>query len=163
MTSIDPSLPAPTDGRQSPAALEIARGTRRLLLSHGFACLPELTLASGRRADLIALDERGQVWIVEIKSSVEDFRVDSKWPDYRAFCDRLWFAVNPQFPVELLPPDAGHIVADRFGAEFIHDAPTHPLAAARRKALTMRIARTGAIRLTAMADPELLLERSWNE
>jgi hypothetical protein len=163
MTSIEPSLPAPTDGRQSPAALDIARGTRRLLLSYGFACLPELTLANGRRADLIALDERGAVWIIEIKSSVDDFRVDTKWPDYREFCDRLWFAVNPQFQLGLLPPDAGHIVADRFGAEFIHDAPIHTLAAARRKALTLRIARVGAMRLTALADPELLLERSWKE
>ncbi len=163
MTGIDHNLPAPTDGRQSPAALDIARGTRRLLLAHGFACLPELSLANGRRADLIALSERGEVWIVEIKSSVEDFRVDSKWPEYREFCDRLWFAVNPQFPIGLLPDDTGHIVADRFGAEFLREAPTHPLAAARRKTLVTRMARVGAFRLTALADPELLLERSWNE
>lgn len=163
MTSIEPSLTAPTDGRQSPAALDIARGTRRLMLAHGFACLPELSLANGRRADLIALSERGEVWIVEIKSSVEDFRIDSKWPEYREFCDRLWFAVNPQFPLELLPQDTGHIVADRFGAEFISEAPAHPMAAARRKALVTRMARAGALRLTALADPELQLERSWNE
>jgi hypothetical protein len=163
MTSLEPSPPALNDRRQSPAALDIARGTRRLLLAHGLACLPELALANGRRADLIALSERGEVWIIEIKSSVEDFRVDSKWPEYREFCDRLWFAVNPQFPLELLPQDTGQIVADRFGAEFIHEAPTHPLAAARRKALVTRMARVGALRLTALADPELLLERSWNE
>lgn len=163
MTSMDQNLPAPIDGRQSPAALDIARGTRRLLLSHGFACLPEISLASGRRADLIALSEGGEVWIIEIKSSIDDFRVDGKWPEYREFCDRLWFAVNPQFPLELLPEDTGHIVADRFGAAFLHDAPTHRLAPARRKALVTRMARVGALRLTALADPELLLERSWND
>jgi hypothetical protein len=163
MTSIESNLPVPADGRQSPAALEIARGTRRLLLAHGFASLPELSLASGRRADLFALSERGEVWIVEIKSCVEDFRADGKWPDYRAFCDRLWFAVNLQFPLELLPEDTGHIVADRFGAELIRQAPTHPMAAARRKAVIQRMARASAMRLTALADPELQLERSWNE
>ena len=162
MTSMDPDLPPPSDGRQSQAALDIARGTRRLLLAHGFASLPELSLANGRRADLIALSERGDVWIIEIKSSIEDFRADSKWPQYREFCDQLYFAVNPQFPLALLPADSGHIVADRFGAELIQAAPLHPLAAARRKALVNRMARVGALRLTALADPELQLERSWN-
>ncbi len=163
MTHPTPVPPALIDGRQSPAALDIARGTRRLLLSHGLASLPEVSLANGRRADLVALSERGEVWIVEIKSSVEDFRADHKWPDYREFCDRLWFAVAPDFPQDLLPPDAGVIVADRFGGELVRDAPTQPMAAARRKSFLTRFARTGAMRLLALADPELHLERSWNE
>ena len=163
MTHPTPVPPALIDGRQSPAALDIARGTRRLLLSHGLASLPEVSLANGRRADLVALSERGEVWIVEIKSSVEDFRADHKWPDYREFCDRLWFAVAPDFPQDLLPPDTGVIVADRFGGELVRDAPTQPMAAARRKSFLTRFARTGAMRLLALADPELHLERSWNE
>src|SRR5208282_2994811 len=73
----------PRDGRQSPTALLVARGTQRLLLSLGLSCIAELGLASGRRADLVALGDGGEIWIVEIKSSVEDFRVDQKWPDYR--------------------------------------------------------------------------------
>lgn len=163
MTSLTPNLAALNDGRQSPAALDIARGTRRLLLSHGLASLPEIVLANGRRADLVAVSERGDIWIVEIKSSIEDFRSDGKWPEYREFCDRLFFAVNPDFPRELLPADTGHIIADRFGAELVQQAPLHALAPARRKALTMRIARIGALRLTLLADPELQFERSWTE
>jgi hypothetical protein len=151
------------DGRQSAAAFDIARGTRRLLLTHGMASLPEVTLASGRRADLVGLSERGEVWIIEIKSSVEDFRADQKWPEYRAFCDRLFFAVNSEFPQALLPVDTGLIVADRFGAAVVRESPLHALAPARRKALTLRLARLGAMRLLALADPELRLEQVWNE
>lgn len=163
MTSPAPSAPLPPDGRQSAAALDICRGTRRMLLMHGLASLPEVPLANGRRADLLGLTERGDVWIVEIKSSVEDFRSDSKWPDYREFCDRLFFAVSPSFPLELLPDDTGIVVADRFGAEIVRDAPAHPMAPARRKALTTRVARIGASRLTLLADPELALQRMWTE
>ena len=84
-------VPTP-DGRQSETALAIARGTARLLRSLGFACISELPLPSGRRADLVAINERGEIWIVEIKSSIEDLRADQKWPEYRAHCDRLFFA-----------------------------------------------------------------------
>jgi hypothetical protein len=108
--------PGLVDGRQSQAALDIARGTRRLLLSHNLASLPEVSLANGRRADITALSDRGEIWIVEIKSCVDDFRADNKWPEYREFCDRLFFAVAPDFPQQMLPPDTGLIVADRFGA-----------------------------------------------
>ena len=147
-----------SDGRQSAAALDIARGTRRMLLAAGFASLTELPLANGRRADLVALSDRGEVWIIEIKSSVIDFQVDQKWPEYREFCDRLMFAVAPEFPLDLLPRDTGWIVADRFGAEIVREAPSHPLAGARRKALVNRMARTAALRLQALADPDLKLE-----
>ncbi len=158
---VDPlqAYAVPIDGRQSPAALDIARGTRRLLYALGMSSLPELTLVNGRRADLIALSDKGDIWIVEIKSSVIDFQVDQKWPAYREFCDRLFFAVSPDFPRILLPPDTGWIVADRFGAEMLQDAPVHQIAGGRRKALVNRIACTAALRLHARADPELRLEQ----
>ena len=82
----------PIDGRQSQTALAVARGTARLLHAHGRCVVSELPLPSGRRADLVALDPSGEIWIIEIKSSIADFRADQKWHDYRAHCDRLFFA-----------------------------------------------------------------------
>ena len=152
---IDPDLPLPVDGRQSDAALAIARGAGRCLLAHGFARLPELTLANNRRADLIALSESGAIWIVEIKSSLADFRADQKWPEYRDYCDRLFFAVDREFPVDVLPFDTGLILADRYGGDIVREAPEHKLAAARRKVVTQRFARVAALRLHALADPDL--------
>ena len=149
-----PSLEPPVDGRQSEAALAIARGSMRLLKAHGFAALPEVTLASGRRADLMALSDAGEIWIVEIKSSVADFAADQKWPDYREWCDRLFFAVAPDFPAALLPDDTGLILADRYGGEIVRDAPEHRLAGSRRKTLTLRLARLGALRMQALTDPD---------
>ena len=93
----------PPDRRQSETALAIARGTARLLRSLGFSCVSELPLPSGRRADLVALNERGEIWIVEIKSSVEDLRADQKWQEYRAHCDRLFFAFTRDLPCEIFP------------------------------------------------------------
>jgi hypothetical protein len=151
----------PVDGRQSPAALDIARGTRRLLLARGLASLTEVTLASGRRADIVAVADNSDISIIEIKSSVADFRADGKWSQYRAFCDAFFFAVDPTFPQALLPPDTGLIVADRFGGEVIREAPLDRLAPARRKALMTRIARVGAMRLLLLADPDLQLELEW--
>lgn len=143
------------DGRQSPAALDIRRGASRLLAGHGFAVVPELVLANGRRADLAGLSEAGVVVIVEIKSSLEDFRADQKWPDYRDFCDRLYFAVAPDFPVAVLPEDTGLILADRYGGEIVRPAPEARMPAARRKALTIRFARAAAMRLHAAMEPSL--------
>lgn len=148
-------LPELADGRQSPAAAEIARGTMRLLTRLGFTALPELSLPSWRRADLVALAPSGDIWIIEIKSSLEDFRADQKWPEYRAFCDRLLFAVKPDFPAEVLPADAGLVLADRYGAELVREAPEHRLAAQRRKSLTLRFARAAALRLALANDPTL--------
>src|SRR3974390_1915625 len=92
--TIMPAYPNPIqDGPQSAAAAEICRGVARLLKAHGFAAVSEVALANGRRADLAAVSDAGEIWIVEIKSSLEDFRADQKWPDYRGFCDRLFFAV----------------------------------------------------------------------
>ena len=146
--------PLPLDGRQSPTALHIQRGVRRLFAQLGLASLPEFTLASGRRADVIALAPDGRLTIVEIKSSVADFRADHKWPDYRDFCDRFFFAIPETLPAEILPEAAGLIVADSFGAAILREPPEHPLAGARRKAVTLRFARSAAGLLHSLADPE---------
>ena len=150
----NPALELPADGRQSETALRIARGTARLLHAHGFCVVSELSLPSGRRADLAALDAGGDIWIVEIKSSVTDFRADQKWQDYRGHCDRLFFATCMEVPCEIFPPDAGLIVADAFGAQLINEAPEHRLPAATRKSMMLIIARAAALRLQSLADPE---------
>jgi hypothetical protein len=144
---------APIDGRQSPTAASVQRGLCRLLRDHGFAVLTEVTLASGRRADVMALKPDGSVWIIEIKSSQLDFQVDQKWPEYRDYCDALFFASPPEMDKDILPLDAGLIVADHYGADILRDAPTHPLAAARRKAVTLLFARVAAQRLHGLWDP----------
>ena len=123
----------PVDGRQSQTALTIARGTMRLLLSHGFTCVSELPLPSGRRADLVGIGRSGEIWIVEIKSSIADFRADQKWMDYRMHCDRLFFATTVEVPCEIFPKDTGLIVADGFGGDFVCEAPEHKLPAPTRK------------------------------
>ncbi|MCK0196926.1 MmcB family DNA repair protein [Ancylobacter sp. 6x-1] len=135
-------------------ALAIRRGAMRLLASAGLTGVPELPLASGRRADIVALDGRGEVWIVEIKSSLADFRADRKWPDYRLHCDRLFFAVAPDFPLAVLPEEVGIILADGFGAAIERQAPHHPMPGATRRALTLRYARAAAARMMALADPD---------
>ena len=144
----------PVDGRQSPTALKIARGTTRLLHSLGLSVVSELPLASGRRADLVALGTSGEIWIVEIKSSIADFRADQKWIDYRLHCDRLFFATTIDVPCDIFPKDTGLIVADAFGAEVVCEAPEHRLQAASRRNMTLAFARAAALRLSALADPD---------
>ena len=151
--SVKKPLELPVDGRQSETALAVARGTARLLHAHGFSVVGELSLPSGRRADLVALDSGGTIWIVEIKSSVADFRADQKWQDYRAHCDRLYFATCLEVPCEIFQPNTGLIVADAFGAEFKCDAPEHRLPAATRKSMMLMFARAAAQRLQSLADP----------
>ena len=146
------------DGRQSEPALDIVRGCRRLLASHGLSSLPELTLANGRRADIAALSNKGAVTIVEVKSSIADFESDAKWPDYLDFCDTFYFAVAPEFPLDRLPEEAGWIVADRYGGEIIRASPDVRLPAARRKAVHLAFARTAALRLQRLADPDFDLD-----
>jgi hypothetical protein len=153
MTIAAKPLELPVDGRQSETALQVARGTARLLHAHGFCVVSELSLPSGRRADLVALDTSGTIWIVEIKSSVADFRADQKWQDYRFHCDRLFFATAPEVPADIFPPDTGLIVADHFGAQMISDAPEHKLAAATRKSMMLLFARAAALRLQSLVDP----------
>jgi len=146
-------LEIPVDGRQSETALAIARGTARLLHAHGFCVVSELPLASGRRADLVALDGGGEIWIVEIKSSVADFRADQKWQDYRMHCDRLFFATCTDVPCDIFPKDTGLIVADAFGAHIECEAPEHRLHAATRKSMILSVARAAALRLQSLIDP----------
>lgn len=143
-----------TDGRQSDTALKVWRGAARLLRQRQFACAAEVTLASARRADLLALGPKHELWIVEVKSSVADFRADHKWPDYRLHCDRLYFATHPDVPLDIFPKEAGLIVSDGFGAEILREAPEHKLAAATRKAVTLRFARHAAIKLHDLSDPD---------
>ena len=137
------------DGRQSAREMMVRRGVQRLLHEMQAVMLPEVTLATGRRADLLVMTPKGDFWIVEIKSSVEDFRTDRKWPGYRDWCDRFFFATHPDVPAGIFPGDAGFILSDGYGAEMMRDAPEHRLAPARRKALTARFARIGAQRLLA--------------
>jgi hypothetical protein len=146
-------LELPVDGRQSETALAVARGTARLLHALGRCVVSELPLLSGRRADLVALDSGGEIWIVEIKSSVADFRADQKWQDYRADCDRLFFATCMEVPCEIFPKDTGLIVADAFDAQVICEAPEHRLAAATRKSMMLLFARAAALRLQSLVDP----------
>ena len=142
------------DGRQSPTAASVQRGVRRLFAQLGQASLAEFSLSNGRRADVIALAPCGLVTIVEIKSSVADFRADRKWPDYRDFCDRFFFAIPEGVPQGLIPDSAGLILADGFGAAILREAPQHRLASARRKAVMLRFAHAAAATLHALADPE---------
>jgi hypothetical protein len=144
----------PIDRRQSPTAVAVARGTTRLLHSLGFAVVSELPLASGRRADLVALGSDGEFWIVEIKSSIADFRADQKWIDYRLHCDRLFFAITLDVLCQIFPLDTGLIVADAFGASLKCEAPEHRLRAATRKSMLLAFARAAALRLSTLADPE---------
>ena len=148
------ALNLPADGRQSATALAVARGTTRLLHSLGLCVVSELSLASGRRADLVALGDNGEIWIVEIKSSIADFRADQKWMDYRLHCDRLFFATTLEVPCEIFPPDTGLIVADAFGASIVCEAPEHRLHASTRRSMMLNFARAAALRLSALADPE---------
>jgi hypothetical protein len=144
----------PADGRQSPTAFAVARGTTRLLHALGYSTVSELPLPSGRRADLVALGPDAEIWIVEIKSSVADFRADQKWMDYRAHCDRLFFATIIDVPCEIFPPDTGLIVADAFGASIVCEAPEHRVHAATRRSVMLSFARAAALRLQALADPQ---------
>ncbi|ACI99908.1 MULTISPECIES: MmcB family DNA repair protein [Rhodospirillales] len=153
MTGALPALPRPP----SEAAAAITRGVRRALADRGIATLVEFPLANGRRADVFGLAEDGGVLIVEVKSCVADFRADHKWPDYREFCDCFYFAVAADFPQELIPDGCGLMVADAFGAEVLREAPVLKLAAARRKAVTLRAAQAAAARLHRLEDPGRVL------
>ncbi|MBA2126453.1 DNA repair protein MmcB-related protein [Hyphomicrobium methylovorum] len=139
--------------RDDARARAILRGTQRLLRSLNFESLSEVVLASGRRADILAIGHNGEIWIIEIKSSIADLRADRKWPEYRDYCDALLFAVAPEFPAGELPEETGLILADAYGGELVRNAPRHPLVAPRRKAVTLAFARCAAGRLLTHIDP----------
>src|SRR3984893_12061598 len=148
-------VPAP-DRRQSETALAIARGTARLLRSLGFSCVSELPLPSGRRADLVALNERGEIWIIEIKSSIEDLRADQKWQDYRMHCDRLVFAFTQDLPCAIFPEQTGLVVvgADALGAHRHRERRDVRRPAPPRNAMPLRFAIAAAQRINRLVDPQ---------
>src|ERR1700736_6853630 len=139
---------------KSPTALAITRGVRRLMHAFGYSVISELPLASGRRADLVGLGSDGEIWIIEIKSSVADLRADHKCMDYRLHCDRLFFATTPDVPRGVFPNDAGLMIADAFGAAIICEAPKHRLHHATRRTMMLAFARAAALRLSALSDPQ---------
>ena len=136
-------------------AQQIARGTLRLLSQHAYFGLTEVTLANGRRADIVALGPKGEIHLIEIKSSIADFRSDQKWPEYTPYCDRFYFAVNSDFPQDLIPNEVGLIIADAYGGAILREPVAFKLAAARRKAMTLKLARLASQRLTALDIPDL--------
>lgn len=142
---------------EPPVALAMARGVGRALALLGYASLAEFPLANGRRADIIGLGRSGELLIVEIKSSLADFRADRKWPSYKEYADRLYFAVPQDFPAHLIPEDCGLIVADGFGAAILRHGVSASLAAARRRAVTLRFALAAAGRLHRHLDPDAAL------
>src|SRR4051794_41055341 len=127
------ALKPPVDGRQSATALALARGTTRLLHQFGFSAVSELPLPSGRRADLVALNPAGEFWIVEIKSSIEDFRADQKWMDYRAHCDRLFFATTLEGPWEIFPAGTRLLGAEAVVSPLKREAPGRRVQPSTRK------------------------------
>jgi hypothetical protein len=133
----------------------IARGLGRFCHAMGYAALPELPLRSGRRADIVAVGPGGDILIFEIKSSIADFRADSKWPDYRMHCDRFYFATSPEVPHDIFPQEVGLCIADGYGAHLLREAPHHPLVAATRKEMLLRAARIAANRMQRLLDPAL--------
>lgn len=142
-----------TDDQTLGVAQAIRRGVQRMLRDRNCASLSELPLGNGRRADIIAIGPRCEIDIIEIKSCIGDYRSDRKWPEYRDYCDSLYFAVDAAFPLECLPSDVGIICADAYGAEILRPAPITQLVAARRKAMLLSFARTAAVRLHALTDP----------
>lgn len=130
---------------QSPGQ-QLARGVTRALRSYDFATLEEFSPVPGLRVDVMALGPKGEFWVIECKSSRADYNADSKWHKYLDWCDRFFWAVPPDFPAEILPPDTGLIRADAYGGEIITMAPAAPLPPARRRAQTLRFARTAALR-----------------
>ncbi len=129
------------------------RATARLCLALGWAPLHEVGLANGRRADILALRPDGGFVCIEIKSDLNDFRADQKWREYRAFCDALFFAVDVDFPLAMLPEDTGLIVAEEM-ADILRDAPAHPLVPARRRAVMQRFAMLAGLRLAGFEDSQ---------
>ena len=135
----------------------LARGVSRHLRSHDFVSVEELVPTPGLRVDVMGLGPKGEVWIVECKSSRADFQSDHKWEGYLEWCDRFFWAVDTDFPTELLPDGTGLIIADAYDAEIIRMGPETKLAAARRKVMIQKFARHAAVRAQAARDPGLVV------
>ncbi|MGL4437980.1 MAG: MmcB family DNA repair protein [Bosea sp. (in: a-proteobacteria)] len=134
--------------------LAVRRGATRLLRQSGYAVVAEMAFANGRRADLVAIRPNHEIWIIEVKSGLADFRVDVKWHEYADYCDGLAFAVAPEFPPDLIPAHVGLIVADAYGGELLRPPPSIRLSPARRKAVTLAFAQLAASRLMRLDDPD---------
>jgi hypothetical protein len=142
--------------QRSPGQM-LARGAARMLRDMGFAPLDEFVPARGLRVDLIAIGPKAEIWIVECKSSRAAFVSDGKWSNYLEWCDRYFWAVDAAFPTELLPASSGLILADAYDGEVLRMPAAAPVAAARRKALMHKVARTSMLRLQNLRDPDLAL------
>ena len=134
----------------------LARGVCRHLSSHDFVTVEELTPTSGLRVDVMALGPKGEVWVIECKSSRADFQSDNKWQGYLEWCDRFFWAVDEDFPTDLLPDDTGLIIADAYDAEILRMAPEEKIAPARRKVMVQKFARHAATRWHAAPDPDFI-------
>jgi len=145
MAAVNASVTVLTFSRPETTSL-VTRGAARLFVALGYAPLAEVCLPNGRRADIMALGPKGEIAIVEVKSSPGDYLCDRKWGEYAPYCDAFYFAVAPEFPRQILPPEPGLIVADAFGGAVLAEAPLTLLSAARRKALTLAFARLAALR-----------------
>ncbi|HEU4960119.1 MAG TPA: MmcB family DNA repair protein [Sphingomonas sp.] len=153
--------PSCADDSGSPlCAADVARGVTRMLLRHDLVAMGEVPLDGGRRADLMALDARGRIVIVEIKVARGDLLGDGKWTDYLDHCDRFFWAVPAGFdasPLDregFMPERTGVIVADRYDAAIVREAATHAMSAAARKRCTLALARRAGRRLIGLTDPE---------
>ncbi|MEM8775719.1 MAG: MmcB family DNA repair protein [Pseudomonadota bacterium] len=133
----------------------LARGVCRHLQSLDYACVEEFTPERGKRVDVMALGPKGDIWVIECKSSRADFNADHKWRGYLDWCDRFFWAVDETFQTELLPFETGLIITDSYEAEIVRMPPEQKLAGARRNALTRRFARQAALRLQGVRDPRL--------
>ncbi|SEQ30335.1 MmcB family DNA repair protein [Thalassovita taeanensis] len=133
----------------------IARGVCRHLSDYGFVSIEEFVPARGLRVDVMGLGPKGEIWVIECKSSRADYQSDSKWQAYLDWCDRYFWAVGADFPTEILPDETGLFIADAYGAEIIRMGPCSKLAPARRKVLTHKFATHAARRLHALRDPRL--------
>ena len=131
----------------------VTRGVSRFLRSLDRSALTEVVLASSRRADILSIGPKGDIWIIETKSSVQDFKSDTKWSEYRLYCDQFFFASDSTVPQSVFPEDTGFILGDSYGADIVRPAPLHALAPARRKELLIRVARMASNRLHYMNDP----------
>ena len=131
----------------------VTRGVMRMLADLGLSPIAEVSLATGRRVDVMAIGKTGDITVVEVKSALEDYQADKKWQEYLEYCDRFFFAVGEGFPIDILPPETGLIVADAYGAAIHREAAVSPLPAARRKAMLIRYGQAASARLLTLTDP----------
>lgn len=147
-----------SDGRQSTVAQFIQRGIMRYLRSaHDMCCYTEVPLGNNRRADIVAISSKGEIWIVEIKSSAVDLRTDTKWSDYKEYCDKFFFCKPHELAGEIFPYTEGLMVADGYSGDVIRAATENRMSAPRRKAMLLKLSRLGADRVHKLLDPSFTL------